>query len=90
MHALFVGHTYINVTFLTDNIPIGDEKHVGSEYAISFGGNAGLAPAHQIHRKPDHGETTHPRVGRRPFAYRSAAGSCPAVPLFHVKAVPWM
>jgi hypothetical protein len=45
MHALFVGHTYINVTFLTDNIPIGDEKHVGSEYAISFGGNAGLAGA---------------------------------------------
>ena len=48
MHALFVGHTYIYVTFLTDNIPIGDEKHVASEYAISFG-NAGLAPARQIH-----------------------------------------
>ena len=50
---LFVGHTYINVTFLTDNIPIGDEKHVRSEYAISFGGNAGLAPARQIHRKSE-------------------------------------
>ena len=32
MHALFVGHTYINVTFLTDHIPTGDEKHVASEY----------------------------------------------------------
>ena len=26
MHAQFVGHTYINVTFLTDHIPTGDEK----------------------------------------------------------------
>jgi hypothetical protein len=49
MHAQFVGHTYIDVTFLTDHIPTGDEKHVASEYAIAFGGNAGLAPARQIH-----------------------------------------
>jgi sugar/nucleoside kinase (ribokinase family) len=40
MQALFIGHTYIDVTFLTDHIPTGDEKHVASAYAISFGGNA--------------------------------------------------
>ena len=40
MQALFVGQTYIDVTFLTDRLPIGDEKHVASAYAISFGGNA--------------------------------------------------
>jgi sugar/nucleoside kinase (ribokinase family) len=28
------------VTFLTDRMPTGDEKHVASAYAISFGGNA--------------------------------------------------
>jgi hypothetical protein len=49
MHVRFLGHTYINVTFFADNIPTGDDKHVASEYAISFGGNAGLAPARQIH-----------------------------------------
>jgi len=40
MQALFIGHTYIDVTFLTDRVPTGDEKHVASAYAISFGGNA--------------------------------------------------
>jgi len=40
MQALFIGQTYIDVTFLTDRVPIGDEKHVASAYAISFGGNA--------------------------------------------------
>ena len=40
MQALFIGHTYIDVTFLTDRMPTGDEKHVASAYAISFGGNA--------------------------------------------------
>ncbi len=40
MQALFIGQTYIDVTFLTDHIPIGDEKSVASEYAVSFGGNA--------------------------------------------------
>lgn len=40
MEALFIGHTYIDITFLTDHIPVGDEKAVASEYAISFGGNA--------------------------------------------------
>jgi sugar/nucleoside kinase (ribokinase family) len=40
MQALFIGQTYIDVTFLTDQMPTGDEKHVASAYAISFGGNA--------------------------------------------------
>jgi sugar/nucleoside kinase (ribokinase family) len=40
MEALFVGHTYIDVTFLTDHLPAGDEKNVAKEYAVSFGGNA--------------------------------------------------
>jgi sugar/nucleoside kinase (ribokinase family) len=40
MDALFIGQTYIDVTFLTDTLPVGDEKHVASEYAVSFGGNA--------------------------------------------------
>jgi len=40
MHALFIGQTYIDVTFLTDHLPVGDEKGVAKEYAISFGGNA--------------------------------------------------
>ena len=40
MQALFIGQTYIDVTFLTDRVPTGDEKHVASAYAVSFGGNA--------------------------------------------------
>ncbi len=40
MQALFIGQTYIDVTFLTDHIPVGDEKYVASDYAVSFGGNA--------------------------------------------------
>jgi sugar/nucleoside kinase (ribokinase family) len=40
MQALFIGQTYIDVTFLTDRMPTGDEKHVASDYAISFDGNA--------------------------------------------------
>jgi sugar/nucleoside kinase (ribokinase family) len=40
MKALFIGQTYIDVTFLTDRMPTGDEKHVASSYAVSFGGNA--------------------------------------------------
>ena len=40
MQALFIGQTYIDVTFLADHIPQGDEKSVASEYAVSFGGNA--------------------------------------------------
>src|SRR5271155_1532600 len=40
MQALFIGQTYIDLTFLTDRMPTGDEKHVASDYAVSFGGNA--------------------------------------------------
>ena len=40
METLFIGQTYIDVTFLADHMPQGDEKSVASEYAVSFGGNA--------------------------------------------------
>src|ERR1700682_1348880 len=40
MQAFFIAQTYIDVTFLTDRLPTGDEKHVASAYAISFGGNS--------------------------------------------------
>ena len=40
MHALFIGQSYIDVTFITDHMPTGDEKHVADAYAVSFGGNA--------------------------------------------------
>jgi hypothetical protein len=35
MEALFVGQTYIDVTFLADRIPTGDEKDVARDYAVS-------------------------------------------------------
>lgn len=40
MEALFIGQTYIDVTFLADSLPTGDDKTVAQDYAISFGGNA--------------------------------------------------
>jgi sugar/nucleoside kinase (ribokinase family) len=40
MQSLFIGQTYIDVTFIADRIPTGDEKAVAHDYAISFGGNA--------------------------------------------------
>ncbi|MEY4091719.1 MAG: hypothetical protein RLZZ496_901, partial [Pseudomonadota bacterium] len=40
MDALFIGQTYIDVTFITDHIPTGDDKTVADNYAVSFGGNA--------------------------------------------------
>jgi sugar/nucleoside kinase (ribokinase family) len=40
MEALFVGQTYIDVTFVADRIPTGDDKDVARDYAVSFGGNA--------------------------------------------------
>ncbi len=40
MEALFIGHAYIDITFLTDHLPSGDEKHVAQDYSVSFGGNA--------------------------------------------------
>lgn len=40
MRALFVGHTYIDVTIIADAMPEGDDKTVARDYAVSFGGNA--------------------------------------------------
>jgi sulfofructose kinase len=40
MHALFIGQAYIDITFLADVLPTGDEKAVARDYAVSFGGNA--------------------------------------------------
>ncbi len=40
MKALFIGQSYIDVTFVTDHLPTGDEKSVARDYAVSFGGNA--------------------------------------------------
>jgi len=40
MKSLFIGQSYIDVTFLADEIPTGDEKTVARRYAVSFGGNA--------------------------------------------------
>ncbi len=40
MSALFVGHSYIDMTMLTDVMPSGDEKAVARDFAVSFGGNA--------------------------------------------------
>src|SRR4051812_2948334 len=40
MKALFIGQSYIDITFLADHIPTGDEKTVANDYAVSFGGNA--------------------------------------------------
>lgn len=38
--ALFVGHSYIDMTMITDVMPSGDQKEVASDYAVSFGGNS--------------------------------------------------
>ncbi|AXS40648.1 sugar kinase [Breoghania sp. L-A4] len=40
MDALFIGQAYIDITFLTDRLPVGDEKTIAEDYAVSFGGNA--------------------------------------------------
>ena len=40
MQALFIGQAYIDITFVTDVMPTGDEKTVARDYAVSFGGNA--------------------------------------------------
>ena len=40
MKALFIGQSYIDITFLTDEMPTGDAKTVARDYAVSFGGNA--------------------------------------------------
>lgn len=40
MQALFIGQAYIDITFLTDALPTGDDKTIARDYAVSFGGNA--------------------------------------------------
>jgi sugar/nucleoside kinase (ribokinase family) len=40
LDALFIGHSYIDVTMLAKAMPQGDEKAVATDYAVSFGGNA--------------------------------------------------
>jgi sugar/nucleoside kinase (ribokinase family) len=40
MQALFIGHTYIDVTFICRHFPTGDEKTLADDYAVSFGGNS--------------------------------------------------
>ncbi|MHA1523591.1 MAG: sugar kinase [Alphaproteobacteria bacterium] len=40
MQALFIGQTYIDVTFIAGTLPTGDQKLVAEDYAVSFGGNA--------------------------------------------------
>ncbi|WP_294537406.1 PfkB family carbohydrate kinase [uncultured Rhodoblastus sp.] len=40
MTALFVGHSYIDMTLITDVMPSGDEKEVARDFAVSFGGNS--------------------------------------------------
>src|SRR3984957_6250832 len=40
MQALFIGQAYIDITFVTDVMPTGDDKTVARSYAVSFGGNA--------------------------------------------------
>lgn len=40
MQALFIGQTYIDIVFVADQIPTGDDKAVAKDYAVSFGGNA--------------------------------------------------
>jgi sugar/nucleoside kinase (ribokinase family) len=43
MEALFIGHAYIDVTFVADDMPQGDDKSVAKDYAVAFGGNATTA-----------------------------------------------
>src|SRR3569833_2068332 len=40
MKDLFIEQTYIDVTIIKAHMTTGDEKHVASAYAVSFGGNA--------------------------------------------------
>ena len=43
MEALFIGHAYIDITFLADHLPTGDDKTIADDYAVAFGGNATTA-----------------------------------------------
>ncbi len=55
MEALFIGHAYIDVTFLADALPTGDNKTIANDYAVSYGGNAVTAAfaAAKLGVKPD-------------------------------------
>ena len=55
MEALFIGHAYFDVTFITDTIPTGDHKTIADDYAVSYGGNAVTAAfaAAKLGVKPD-------------------------------------
>ena len=86
MEALFIGQTYIDVTFLADEIPTGDEKAVAEDYAISFGGNAvtaafacaklGIAPDLLDLRSPTTGSGACSSTWRRNTASRCITGRC--------------
>ena len=43
MEALFIGHAYIDVTFLADALPRATRRSVAHDYAVAFGGNATTA-----------------------------------------------
>ena len=83
MKALFIGQSYIDLTFLTDDMPTGDEKTVADRYAVSFGGNAvtaafccaklGVAPD-LIRRSPTTGWAACSSTWRRNTASRSTTG----------------
>ncbi|MEM6382376.1 MAG: PfkB family carbohydrate kinase [Pseudomonadota bacterium] len=55
MEALFIGHAYIDVTFIADSLPEGDDKTIAQDYAVSYGGNAVTAAfaAAKLGVKPD-------------------------------------
>lgn len=55
MEALFIGHAYIDVTFITDTLPTGDDKTIADDYAVSYGGNAVTAAfaADKLGVRPD-------------------------------------
>jgi sulfofructose kinase len=42
MEALFIGHAYIDVTFVADDMPQGDAKSVAKDYAVALGGNSAV------------------------------------------------
>src|SRR5690606_10365633 len=43
MKSLFIGHIYLDITFITDTIPTGDNKVVADSYSYGIGGNAVVA-----------------------------------------------
>ncbi|WMS42211.1 PfkB family carbohydrate kinase [Acuticoccus sp. MNP-M23] len=55
MEALFIGHAYIDITFIADQLPTGDEKTIADDYAVAFGGNATTSAfcAAKLGLKPD-------------------------------------